>query len=79
MQNELKKLILQKYASEAECARKIGWTRQRLNKITTGCREPSLYELNALAKELGISVSQLVPIFLALKSPNEQQKESGGR
>lgn len=78
MQNEVKKLILQKYSSEAECARRIGWDRQRLNKITTGYREPSIYELNVLAKTLGVSVSRLVPIFLALKSPNEQQKENGG-
>lgn len=73
MRNEVKELILQKYPSEAECARRIGWDRQRLNKITTGYREPSIYELNVLAKTLGVSVSQLVPVFLALKSPNEQQ------
>lgn len=73
MQNEIKNLILQKYPSEAECARKMGWNRQRLNKITTGFREPSIYELNMLAKTLDISVNRLVPIFLALKSPNEQQ------
>lgn len=75
MENQIKSMILEKYRSEAACARKIGWERQRLNKITTGFREPSVYELNEIAKALDTSVNRLVPIFLAMKSPNEQQAE----
>lgn len=75
MQNQIKLMIHEKYRSEAECARKIGWRRQRLNKITNGLSEPSVYELNEIAKALDTSVNHLVPIFLAMKSPNEQQSE----
>lgn len=72
MQNELKILILKKYRSEAQCAKRLGWDRQRLNKISLGKKEPSVYELNALATALDKSVSDLVPIFLRKRSPNGQ-------
>lgn len=69
----VKTLITDKYKTEAACARKLGWSRQRLNKITTRTREPSVYELNEIAKALGTSVNRIVPFFLVDKSPNEQQ------
>lgn len=51
-------------------AKKLGWTRQRLNKITTGAHEPDIYEAAALAGVLNISVDGIADIFLRHKSPN---------
>ena len=68
--NAIKSLISEKYKSEAACARQLGWERQRLNKITTGFREPSVYEVNELARVLERPVGDLVLIFLRMKSPN---------
>lgn len=64
MNTELKKMISNQFKSEAECARALGWDRQRLNKITTGVREPSVFEVNEIARVLSVPVGDLVPIFL---------------
>lgn len=74
---ELKTAILDVYKSEAACSRHMGWQRQRLNKITTGSKEPSIYELNEIANALNLSVSNLMPLFLQKSSPNRQHKLSG--
>ena len=71
---ELRALIYGAFASEAECARAMGWARQRLSRITNGRKEPDVTELNALSKALGTSVENLAQIFLRLSSPNEQQR-----
>lgn len=68
--NEIKNLILQGYPTEAALARALGWPRQRLNKLTTGGRLPTIEEINALAQVTGLSVERLLQIFLANKSPN---------
>lgn len=70
---ELRGLIYSHYDSESEFAQKLQWPRQRLNKITNGIKEPSIEELNALSRGLGVSVNDMAQIFLKLKSPNEQQ------
>lgn len=70
---ELSALIHGKYDTEAEFARALGWPRQRLNKITTGTKEPDLHETAAIAAKLEISLESAARIFLHAKSPNEQQ------
>jgi len=70
---ELRSLIFAKFDTEAEFAKEINWSRQKLNKITNGQREPDINDLNDLSKGLGISVGELAHIFLRHKSPNEQQ------
>lgn len=52
------------YKSEAACARALGWSRQRLNKITTGAKEPDVYELNELARKLKRPVGEVCKFFL---------------
>ena len=69
----LKRLIINKYGSEAKCAKALGWPRQRLNKITLGNKEPDVEEINALANILDVSIAEIVKIFLKSKSPNGQQ------
>lgn len=70
---ELCGLIYSKYDTEAELARELGWPRQRLNKITTGAKEPDLHEVAAIASKLDSSLEDIASIFLRSKSPNGQQ------
>lgn len=70
---ELRGLIYSKYDSEADMAKKMGWPRQRLSKITNGIKEPDVNELNEIAKPLNLSVGEVAQIFLRHKSPNGQQ------
>lgn len=72
----LDKLIHESYKNESACARAMGWARQRLNKITTGVKEPDVSELNELAIALHKSVGEIAEFFLRAKSPNEQQEAS---
>lgn len=62
---ELRDMIREKFRSEAECARKMGWSRQRLNKITTGKKMPDIAELNCIAAVLERNADELLHIFLA--------------
>lgn len=66
---ELRGLIYGKYDSEAALAADLGWSRQRLNKITSGMKEPDLEEVAELAGKLDQSVEDIVQIFLRNKSP----------
>ena len=73
---ELRGLIYGKYETESKLAQDLGWTKQRLNVITTGKREPDLEEVEALAEKLGKPVGEMVYIFLRHKSPNRQQEQT---
>ena len=70
---ELRGLIYGKYETETQLANDLGWSKQRLNVITNGTREPDLEEVAALADKLDKSVEEMVYIFLRHKSPNRQQ------
>ncbi|MGE1062983.1 helix-turn-helix transcriptional regulator [Megasphaera paucivorans] len=71
---ELTDIIYDKFHTEAACAEMLGWSRQRLNKITNGKKIPDVSELNSLSNVLDTSVGSLAIIFLQKKSPNEQRK-----
>lgn len=60
----LRGLIYTHYNSESALADAIGWTRQRLNRITSGKKVPSLNDLDALAEALDTTVGELAQIFL---------------
>ena len=70
---ELKGLIYSKYGKETELAKHLDWSRQKLNKLTTGRKMPDLEELNSLSIALDEPVDKLIHIFLRSKSPNGQQ------
>ena len=70
VKEELRDMIREKFRSEAECARKMGWSRQRLNKITTGKKMPDIAELNCIAAVLERNADELLHIFLAAQSTN---------
>ena len=70
---ELTSMIYGQFDSEAAFARSLGWDRRKLNKITTGTREPNLCESAAIAAALGVSLDSIADIFLRRKSPNGQR------
>ena len=70
---KLRALIYSKYDSESQLATALGWSRQRLSRITNGMKEPDLDDIRALADKLGASVPEIVDIFLSVKSPNDVQ------
>jgi transcriptional regulator with XRE-family HTH domain len=57
-------LIHAKYDSEADFSRKLGWNRQRLNRITTGRKAPTLEETAQIASALNESFDVIAKIFL---------------
>lgn len=65
---ELSSMIHRKFPSEAACARHLGWTRQRLNRIVNGKMEPTIYEVDALAACLDVSFLQIINFYLPKKS-----------
>ena len=65
----LSSLIHGAYDSEAAFARELGWKKQRLNKITTGQKEPDIVEAAEMAEKLGVSLDVIACIFLNEKSP----------
>jgi transcriptional regulator with XRE-family HTH domain len=73
---ELRGLIYGKYETESQLANELGWSKQRLNLITNGSREPDLEEVAALAEKLDKSVEEMVFLFLRHKSPNRQQYQT---
>lgn len=60
----LRGIIYSRYDSEADFARSLGWTRQKLNRIVNG-KMPNIEELNAIAKGLNVPVSEAIAFFFA--------------
>ena len=58
-------MIREKFRSEAACARKMGWSRQRFHPIASGKRLPNVRELNQIAAVLERSVDELLPPLFA--------------
>ena len=65
---QLSGMIHAKFDTESKMAQYLGWSRQRLNKITTGKKVPDLFEVNSMAEALGSSFVNLAQIFLGTKS-----------
>lgn len=69
---ELCAMIHGSFDTESECARELGWPRQKLNKITNGTKEPSLEEVSQIAQVFNMPLGDMAAIFLRQKSPNGQ-------
>ena len=67
---ELNGLIHSVFESESKMAAAMGWSRQRLNKITNGDKEPDLNDVREISDALGVPFMNVANIFLRLKSPN---------
>ena len=73
MNMPLRGLIYSKYPTESAFADDLKWSRQKLNKITTGKQIPDIADVNHMAATLGVSVNLIASFFLESKSPNGQQ------
>lgn len=71
--NELSRIIHEKYRSEAEFARAVGWSRQKMNKITTGKQLPEISELNKMAEMLDVGIPDLLRAFLPEQEPKQKE------
>ena len=61
-------LIYSKFESEAQFARVLGWSRQRLFKITNGKKVPTLFEVNDMADSLGVHFMDVARFYLPEQS-----------
>lgn len=61
---ELRGIIYSLFDSEADLARSLGWTKQRINKITNGVKVPDLQEVQALSHALNRPLEEIANIFL---------------
>ena len=71
--NELSRIIHGKYRSEAEFARAMGWSRQKMNKITTGKQLPDIQELNQMAEMLDVGAAELLEVLLPEREPKRKE------
>lgn len=82
---KLSRMILQKYKTESQMAREMGWKRQRLNKIVNGTKIPNVLELNELSEALDASIGMVASFFcpcshhMSDKSIVSWDKEEGKR
>ena len=66
--SELRGLILGQFDSEGAFAGSIGWTKQKLSRITTGKQPPSLQDVQEIADGLSVPFMTVATIFLPKKS-----------
>lgn len=66
----LRILIYEKFDSESQMAENMGWSKQKLNRITNGIKEPTIQELSCMCKCLDKSISELALIFLEAELSN---------
>lgn len=70
---EFSGMIHSKFESESAFARYLGWSRQRVWRITNNQKVPDLFELDSMAKALDKSINDVAHIFLPSKSPSGDQ------
>lgn len=64
MVNErLRAAIREQYGSEIKLAERLGWTRQKMSKTVRGERNPRISDINALSREMRISVGEVISFF----------------
>ena len=68
--NNVKGAVYARYKDIAELANTLGWSRQKLSPIVNGKKEPSLSDVQEMAKALEMEVTLLTSFFLELKSQN---------
>ena len=68
--NNVKGAVYARFKDIAELAQILGWSRQKLSPIVNGKKEPTLSDIQAMAKAMEMEVSILTAFFLELKSRN---------
>ena len=71
---ELCGLIHSKYESESSFSDVLGWSRQRLNKITNGKKEPDLEEVEQISEGLNEPFEKIAYIFLGKSHQTDNAK-----
>lgn len=73
---ELTGMIHSKFESETAMANAMGWSKQRLGRITNGKKEPTLEDTAQIAYVLDRPFMDVANIFLRKKSPFGDAKAS---
>lgn len=61
---DLKARIKHVCKTEKACAEKMGWTKQRLNKITQGKKIATVVEVEEIARALGEQPKDIIYFFI---------------
>ncbi len=61
-------LVYSRYKTIAEFAQVIGWTRQKATNIVNGAQEPSLDDVDKMAKAMGMAFEETARFFLPKQS-----------
>ena len=69
----LKGLIYGKFETETAFSKHLGWTRQKLNNLTTGKKSPNIDEVYAIAQGLDADFETIAMAFLRYWSPDRQR------
>ena len=67
---QLNGIIHSRFKSETAMAQAMNWSRQRLNRITSGRKVPDIMEVNLMAEALGVPFGDMADIFLRSESTN---------
>jgi len=59
----LRSLIYGKFETESAFAECLGWSRQRLSRITNGKKVPDIYEAKLMADILGVDIDTFAGFF----------------
>lgn len=60
MEKTIKDIVVEKFGSQAKCAKAIGWKRQYLNKLLLKQQEAKVSDVNLLAEALNMPVTDVV-------------------
>ena len=64
---QLSGLIHSKFSNETAFAKALGWSRQRVWKLTTGKKIPTIADVKAVAEALDTEFMVVANIFLQMK------------
>jgi transcriptional regulator with XRE-family HTH domain len=73
--SNLNGMIHSMYGSEADMAKAMGWSKQKLNRITNRKQEPLLREVYEISKALRRPFGDVADIFLPHESPKVDPKK----
>ena len=57
-------LIYEKFKNQTECAKALGWQKQKLNRIVNGISKPDVDDVNALAYVLDKPVNEITGFWV---------------
>lgn len=77
--NELKRLIRWRFRTESACAEALGWTKQKLNRITTGAVMPNIRTAAELAKALNADEGEVCEMILQAQRSRKRKEDEHGR